>query len=226
MARRIPEGGRHKISDVAVANHVYAMFGGLTDPTEKIRAVAIALCESGGYIDAVNYSPPREISLGLFQINILAHKKWDKFRGGEPVMWDPLWNVRAAREIYDNAGGSFARDWVNCYQKAGPGSAVWERAKTAIRQGPEKTLGEAIEDIGEIPGQVGGAIGDAVVGAIPGGSALISIWDLVNEPGGFLRVAMFVGGVLALVLALLLLSKDLIPGTIVQAATEAASEAA
>jgi len=45
---------------------------GLDSASSAIGA-AIALAESGGRTDAVNYNPPTEISVGPWQINLLAH---------------------------------------------------------------------------------------------------------------------------------------------------------
>jgi hypothetical protein len=64
-------------------------------------AASIALRESGGDPMALNDHPPREVSVGLWQINTLVHHKFSREQ-----LTDPKVNARYAFEI--SKGGT---DW-------------------------------------------------------------------------------------------------------------------
>jgi hypothetical protein len=74
---------------------------------------AIGQAESSGFAGAVNDSRPREYSVGLWQINLLAHSEYN-----EAQMSDPLANAAAALSVYQNQG---LRAWgpyvTGVYQK-------------------------------------------------------------------------------------------------------------
>lgn len=72
-------------------------------PDPNIMA-AIALAESAGDQDAVNNCPPREYSVGLWQINILGSKTLTK-----EMMVDPLQNAKEAFRRSNN--GKTYRPW-------------------------------------------------------------------------------------------------------------------
>lgn len=67
-------------------------------------AAAIAMAESGGRAHAVSRSP-RETSVGLWQINILAHKQYS-----EDYLKNEVDNARAALKISKN--GQDWRPWT------------------------------------------------------------------------------------------------------------------
>jgi len=71
---------------------------GFPDPD---LAAAVAMAESGGKSDAVN-STPRELSVGLWQINLKAHPKYDL-----KILKIARRNAQAAFEI--SKGGT---DWT------------------------------------------------------------------------------------------------------------------
>jgi hypothetical protein len=60
---------------------------------------AIGMAESSGRTTAVNNRPGREYSVGLWQINLLAHREYTAAQ-----MQDPLQNARAALAIYRREG--------------------------------------------------------------------------------------------------------------------------
>ena len=60
---------------------------------------SIGMAESSGRSNALNNRPGREYSVGLWQINLLAHPQYSR-----PQMEDPLQNARAALAIYRSQG--------------------------------------------------------------------------------------------------------------------------
>jgi Lysozyme like domain len=66
-------------------------------------AAAVAMAESGGQPSQVNRNPPREVSVGLWQVNTLAHTEFT-----EAELLNPEANARAAFAVFNKAGGSWA----------------------------------------------------------------------------------------------------------------------
>jgi hypothetical protein len=60
---------------------------------------AIGMAESSGRTTAINNRPGREYSVGLWQINLLAHREYTAAQ-----MQDPLASARAALAIYRREG--------------------------------------------------------------------------------------------------------------------------
>ena len=60
---------------------------------------AIGMAESSGRTNALNNRPGREYSVGIRQINLLAHREYTAAQ-----MQDPLQNARAALAIYRREG--------------------------------------------------------------------------------------------------------------------------
>jgi hypothetical protein len=85
-------------------------------------AAAIAMAESGGRADSVARTA-REVSVGLWQINILAHKEYT-----EKDLLDPENNARAAYRV--SKGGQDWRPWTvyktGAYKKYLPKKAAGE----------------------------------------------------------------------------------------------------
>ena len=88
---------------------------------------AIGMAESSGRTDALNNRPGREYSVGLWQINLLAHREYT-----QPQMEDPVQNARAALAIYRREG---LRAW---------GSYTDGRYRQYLNAAPTATAGEAI----------------------------------------------------------------------------------
>jgi len=96
-------GGTLKIID-------YARKAGFAGDDLTI-AVAIALAESSGKVDAVgdkNLAPEYGPSLGLWQINMGTRAHASEF--ADLNLFDPQVNANAAFKLYSRAGNSF-RDW-------------------------------------------------------------------------------------------------------------------
>jgi hypothetical protein len=75
-------------------------------PEDKIPIMsAIGMAESSGRINALNNRPGREYSVGIWQINLLAHPQYSR-----PQMENPLRNARAAFAIYRREG---LRAWAS-----------------------------------------------------------------------------------------------------------------
>ncbi len=92
-----------------LVTHILSVFG-----VNGWTAVAVARCESGLGWWKVN-STPNEHSVGIFQINLAKdfgrgkHVHWDKVKGTtleekEEALKDPLYNVRIAKQIFDDSG--------------------------------------------------------------------------------------------------------------------------
>ena len=70
---------------------------------ELDTAAAIAMAESGAVATSVRRNPPREVSVGLWQVNTLVHKEFT-----EAELLNPEANARAARAVFLKAGGSWS----------------------------------------------------------------------------------------------------------------------
>ncbi len=70
-------------------------------------AAAVAMAESGGVASKVNRAPDRrpnpEVSVGLWQVNVLAHPEFT-----EAALLDPAANARAAYAVFQKAGGAWS----------------------------------------------------------------------------------------------------------------------
>ena len=102
------------VADTLAASAYEAGFRG----RELVRAVAVSLVESEGNPAATNrnLNPPPgqspELSVGPLQINLLAH-------GGnitEAEARDPRSAFAYAWKLFNDAGGTFSRDWYNADQ--------------------------------------------------------------------------------------------------------------
>lgn len=93
---------------------------GFPDPD---LAVAIILAESGGVPGSVTRSS-RENSIGLFQINLLAHPSYS-----EDDMRDPDKNARAALNISRGGTdwGPWSTWWADPNHRKGPGQGAYKR---------------------------------------------------------------------------------------------------
>jgi len=99
------KGAGSSLSGIAV----YAANAGF-EGADLIMAVAIALAESGGRVDAYNPetaagTPEGKGSYGLWQIYLHAHPEFEGVN-----LYDPQNNANAAYAIYEAAGESF-RPW-------------------------------------------------------------------------------------------------------------------
>ena len=93
---------------------------------------AIGMAESSGRTDALNNRPGREYSVGLWQINLLAHREYT-----QPQMEDPIQNARAALAIYRREG---LRAWGSYTD------GRYRQYLTAVASAPSPTNPMAFED--------------------------------------------------------------------------------
>ncbi len=123
---KTPKGAppHHGILTYEQVVEIWELQGG--DPALSSLAAHIAECESGyntaathntAYPNKPGYKPPKkgdlkEYSLGLWQINIYAHKQWT-----EEAMLDAYENASAIIELTGN-GIHFGTTNVTCYKRA------------------------------------------------------------------------------------------------------------
>lgn len=94
-------------------------------------AVAVALAESGGRVNAINTNPsPVTYDIGLWQINETAHPSYNK----QMLGINPIFNATAAKEIWQaaNAGAGAWTPWSAF--KNGSYSKFSARANTGITE--------------------------------------------------------------------------------------------
>lgn len=169
---------------------------------EDRMAVAIALGESGGNYFAHNKIPPDD-SYGLWQINMLGSlgpARRQQFGIDENKdLFDPGTNARAAHMVFAEAGNSF-RPW-SVYTS---GSWMRHRAK-ALNAKPEN-LPEGSWADNLIPGTPG--IDD--LPDIPNPlDEIQSVLSFITDADNWKRVALFIGGGVILVIALIALMDKL-----------------
>lgn len=106
--------GPTRVSKKLVRRELEALARDAGWPEDQVEyAATIALRESGGDPYAVNNSPPREVSAGLWQINTLAWKKWKV-----EELLDAKRNAEAALEIWKQAGWA---PWSTAKERRGKG---------------------------------------------------------------------------------------------------------
>lgn len=157
---------------------------------EDTTAVAIALCESGGNTDAKG---DQGQSWGLFQI---YQPVWgDTFPAGYDF-FDAGANTRAAYFIFERAGRKFG-DW-SCFNNGGYVRHL-AKASRAVKD-PQKPSGSSgrVEGIAE-PGMAAEGIG------LPNPLGFLS--PLFQE-ATWTRVAMFIGGLVLLVVVFVMMFGD------------------
>jgi len=97
-------GGNCVMSDVQLAG--LARQAGFPD-AQVPTAVAVAIAESRGRVNALNKNTNGSYDIGLWQINDTAHPTYDRNKLGV----NPLYNASAAFDIYTAASNSFS-PWV------------------------------------------------------------------------------------------------------------------
>ncbi len=163
--------------------------------SDTVKAVAIALAESGGRSDATNKNTNKSTDYGLWQINsihtaILRNGSWS----------NPQDNAIMAHAVYEGAGGKFT-PWVA--YKSGRYLAFMSVARRAA-QGGGGTL-PSLNGAGTRAPSGGGTGGG---NAVPSGLSLPNPLDaldafatlaaLLTNPKTWLRMAMLAGGLLLL----------------------------
>ncbi len=134
-----------------------------------VTMAAIGMAESSGWSGAVadyrDHHPP-EYSVGLWQINLLAHRNYT-----EADMSDPLQNAQAAIEVYQNEG---PRAWgpyiTGVYKKFLPAS------QSAYSSGNSAPVSSAAAPPGSNDNGSGAAIGAGTIIAL---LALFAAWEIL-----------------------------------------------
>lgn len=166
-----------------------------TNERDREIAVAIAIAESGGNINAHNAIPPDD-SYGLWQINMkgnLGAERRQKYQlPDNNALFFPEINARVAFGIYQDAGSSFS-PWTTW--KSGKVSSYMSEAADAVKN-PEDPA-QLYKDLGLDPGKVS-TFQDPVTAAI--NSIIDTIVGLLKP--FVLRVAGFIGGILLIGMAI------------------------
>lgn len=179
---------------------------------EDRMAVAIALGESGGDTNAHNKVPP-DNSYGLWQINMIgnlgpARRKQFGISSNEEL-FNPAINAKAAKMVFDEAGGSF-RPWS--VYTSGSWIRYRQAALNAEQEGELPDTGDdgnwwdiffevnpwwddsgpinVLDPLDELGNQVG---------------QIVDVFQFISDPENWKRVALFVGGALAIGVGLYML---------------------
>lgn len=157
------------------------------------KAVAIALAESGGNPNAHNAVPP-DNSYGLWQINMLgsmgpARRKQYGISSNE-ALYDPVTNAKAAYAI-SNGGKSFG---------------AWSTYISGAYLPYMSRAAKAAGNPSDAPGSSGGTADAQQAGLVSGVSQMGAFFDLLTNPITWMRVGMFLGGGLMLVIGLAMIS--------------------
>jgi murein DD-endopeptidase MepM/ murein hydrolase activator NlpD len=180
---------RQVISDAAIAGAAKsAGFSG----DALVKAVAIAMAESGGNIYAHNAVPP-DNSYGLWQINMLGamgpeRRKRFGLKSNEEL-YDPGVNAKVAYAFYKSRGG-FA-DWST--YTGGSYLGYLPRARKAAGNPAEAPSAGGVEQTG-------------LSNPLSWPGAITDFFGLITDPVTWKRVGMFVGGGILLAIGLFMLS--------------------
>lgn len=187
--------------DVAIYAHA-AGFTGYDRTGALVTAVAVAMAETGGTLDAnahcLDCVPGiHEDSRGLWQINVIAHPDMAGMN-----LYDPATCARAAFTVYTDAGRSF-RPWstyTSGLYLPFVGQAMKAVAEASYTNDlPQQDAGSALSNL-------------------PGVSQLVTLGDLltaigkagawVANPHHWVRVLEVVAGAVGVIVALLIISGD------------------
>lgn len=167
-----------------------ARAGGFLTNEDVVKAVAIALAESGGNPSATNHNTNGSTDYGLWQINsvhasILRSGSWS----------NPTDNARMAYQVFTDAGNSFT-PWTT--YTSGRYVAFLSVARRAayggsVSKSPPLARGGTGNGGSVTPKatQAGFSVPNPVAG-------LVSLATLVTNPATWLRVAMFLAGIMFL----------------------------
>lgn len=186
-------------------------------PESAVIAVAIAKRESGWNTNAHNGKPP-DNSYGLWQINMIGqlgvNRRAQFHLTSNEQLFDPYANARAAFSI--SSGGSNWRPW-SVYTNGSYRMAIAEAT-------------EAVKYIQANPGYVSGSIGNSGVDKIsfPGIpdipnpiEPITKFVGFVTDKRNWLRLGMFLDGLLLLALGAVLLAKRAATGSIAKEISKA-----
>jgi hypothetical protein len=197
-----------KLADETIAG--VALNAGFTGNALPV-AVAVALAESGGNPRAHNALPPDD-SYGLWQINMIGamgpeRRKRFGLKANDDL-YDPSTNAKVAHAFWTSRGG-FA-DWST--YNHGSYLAFLPRANAAVKKngGAKVASGSAGDPSKTVPGnRPDTPLPDPIENAIydmrdtlTGVSAFIKT---LTDPKTWIRVGMFVGGVILIIVGVLFL---------------------
>jgi hypothetical protein len=208
-----PEFAGQHLSDAQIAGWaIQAGFSG----ADLQKAVAIAIAESGGRVDATNHNTNGSTDYGVWQINSIHADEFAKY----PQWWS-VENADMAHDIYAAAGNSFS-PWTT--YTSGAYQMYMSRAATAagapdkgnVTGGPQDTT-----TVTEIPGVTSIATS---LSAFSQGLAGIAKW--VGTPSNWERVGLVLIGGALVVGALVMIADQAVPASVkrnVNAAVKAAA---
>ena len=178
-----------KISDAEIAG--YAKAAGVSGDNLAI-AVAVALAESGGNTDAHNAIPPDD-SYGLWQINMLGSMGTARMKqfglSAKSDLFNPATNAKAMFQI--SGGGTNWKPWST--YTSGKYRVYLSRGKSAAGN----------------PASSGGTTGTVVpVGFGDTVDGIKKAFDTLTDSHTWVRVGLFLGGFVLLVIALFKLTGD------------------
>jgi len=114
--------GKEKPKTKYTQKEIYDMLleGGFKEDDAKIMA-AVAMAESGGDSEALNDDGKKDLSYGLFQINMIGGigpERRDLYNlDSNNNLYDPMTNIRVAKEIFDKQGyGAWGAYTNNSYK--------------------------------------------------------------------------------------------------------------
>jgi len=187
-------------------------------PADPVTAVAVALAESGGRVDAVNRNTNGTTDSGLWQINSIhqrAHPTWTV-----EALKNPQTNAEAMG-VLSQKGASFSA-WTGTYVK-GLHRPYMERARIANEAAQDNPLSERLGDIADPSNLNPANVIDNVAGAI--GSlteAVAGFVSFVTDPDTWRRVAIVGLGAAVVVIGVSVVARGTEVGqTVEKAATSA-----
>ena len=174
-----------------------------------VRAVGVALAESQGNTTAHNTKPP-DNSYGLWQINMYGNlgpaRRSQYGISSNDALYDPATNARAAARVYNDAGRSFT-PWS--VYSSGRYLGYMPRALKAVNDMTTLGLGGGTPNTSPPAG--GGNPGALSWGGLPDLvpdnplDAVNKAVSFITEPRNWTRLAMFIGGGLAVLVGLSML---------------------
>lgn len=168
---------------------------------ELVTMVAVALAESGGNTTAHNDNTGTgDDSYGLWQINMLGglgpYRRRKYGLSSNQELFAPSVNARVAFGVYSTEGSLGVKHWSGWNSKKY--AFYLTRARSAVRDAGE-SVPEGDPGWEDIPG------GESVEGAIDSLKGIADFFKWISDTDNWKRVGYFIGGIIAVGMALYLL---------------------